>query len=137
VSEENIALVEAAFEAWNRREVEAFAKYAAEDVVWLEVSGRPEGDGAEAHGRARLQRSLTALFEVWETYRLEPRQIFAVDADRVVAVLREVARGRASGVEVDSLWGYVITLADGQIARVEAYRDHAMALDVVGLRRGA
>jgi ketosteroid isomerase-like protein len=50
-----------------------------------------------------------------------------------VAVVREVARGRTSGLEVDSRWGYLITVEGGQIVRVEAYRDAAVALQMAGL----
>jgi ketosteroid isomerase-like protein len=47
--------------------------------------------------------------------------------------VREVARGRASGVEIDSRWGYVITVEEGLIVRIEAYRDAAQALQVAGV----
>jgi ketosteroid isomerase-like protein len=47
--------------------------------------------------------------------------------------VREIARGRASGVEVDSRWGYLITVEEGQIVRVEAYRDAARALQMAGI----
>lgn len=132
VSEENIELVESAFDAWNRGEIEAFGNHVAEDVAWLEVAGRPEGGSSELFGRDRLRQSLESLFEVWESYPLEVERIHDV-RDRVVAVVREVARGRASGVEVDSRWGYVITVEEGLIVRIEAYRDAAHALQVAGV----
>jgi ketosteroid isomerase-like protein len=132
MTEERLRLVRSAFAAWNRGDVAAFADHASEDVAWLEVDGRPEGEGAALHGRARLRRSLESLFEAWESYRLDVQRVELVD-DRVVAVIREVARGRSSGVEIDSLWGYVITVEDGRMVRVEAYRDHQAALDATGL----
>jgi ketosteroid isomerase-like protein len=133
MSQENIELVQSAFDAWNRGEFEAFANQVAEDVAWLEVSGRPEGEPSERLGRDRLQQSLESLFEAWESYRLEIEWISEVD-DRVVAVVREVARGRASGVEVDGRWGYLITVENGQLVRIEAYRDAALALQMAGVR---
>jgi ketosteroid isomerase-like protein len=133
MSQENIELVRSALDAWNRGEFEAFADHVAEDVAWLEVSGRPEGEHSERLGRDRLQQSLESLFEAWESYRLDIEWISEVD-DRVVAVVREVARGRASGVEVDGRWGYLITVENGQLVRIEAYRDAALALQMAGLR---
>jgi hypothetical protein len=40
-------LVESALRAWNRGDLDAFAMHVSEDVAWLEVSGRPEGDSIE------------------------------------------------------------------------------------------
>jgi ketosteroid isomerase-like protein len=132
VSREDIELVESAFEAWNRGDVGGFADHMADDVVWLEVSGWLEQEGREVHGREPLERNLVRLLDAWESYRLELERLHEA-GDRVVAVVRELARGRSSGAEVDSLWGYVITVADGKLARVEAYRDPTAALAAVGL----
>ncbi len=129
---DNIKLVESAFDAWNRRDLDAFAAHAAEDVAWVEVAGRPEGVATERVGRDRMRQSLGSLFEVWDSYRLDVERIHDL-GDRVVAVVREVARGRASGVEIDGLWGYVVAVEDGKIVRIEAYRDAALALRTAGL----
>jgi ketosteroid isomerase-like protein len=127
VSAENVELVETALAAWNRGELERFGAHVAEDIVWLEVTGWVENEGQEVRGREVLLRNHQRLLDAWETYRLELQETYAVD-DRVIAVVREVGRGRASGVEVDGLWGYVITVSDGKLARVEAYRDPEKAL---------
>jgi uncharacterized protein len=132
VSRESVELVESAFEAWNRGDVAGFADHAADDVVWLEVSGWVEQEGREVLGRERLERNLVGLLDAWESYRLELEEVHEA-GDRVVAVVRELARGRASGVEVDSLWGYLISVVDGKLKRVEAYRDPAAALAAAGL----
>jgi ketosteroid isomerase-like protein len=132
VSQRNVELVESVFAAWNRGDIAAFVSHVAPDVAWLEVSGRPESAGSEYYGRERLRRSLQDLFEAWESYRLEVERMEAID-DRVLAIVREVARGRTSGVEIDGGWGYVITVGEGMIARVEAYRDAARALQAAGL----
>jgi uncharacterized protein len=132
VASSNVELVRSAFDAWNRGQAEAFTHHMAEDVAWLEVSGRPEGPVTERRGRDRLRRGLESLFDAWETYRIEVERLDEVD-DRVVAVVREVGRGRASGVEVDGRWGYLITVEDGEIVRVEAYREARQALELAGL----
>jgi ketosteroid isomerase-like protein len=128
----NIDLVRSAFDAWNRDGVDTFTGHMSDDVVWLEVSGRPEGPANERHGRERLRSGLDSLFDAWETYRIEVERLEEVDG-RVVAVVREVGRGRASGVEVDGRWGYLITVEDGEIVRVEAYRDARRALELAGI----
>ena len=115
-------LVESALAAWNRGDFDVFASHLAEDVVWLEVAGRPENEGSELRGRDRLRRSLETLFDAWETYRLELERTYEA-SDRVVAIVREVGRGRASGLEIDSRLGYVVTVDGSEIVRVDAYRD--------------
>jgi uncharacterized protein len=134
VPREDVELVRSAFEAWNRGDIDEFAELMAEDLAWLEVSGRPEGDSSERFGRDRMRRALESLFDAWESYHLEVERIEDV-GDRVVAVVREVARGRSSGLEVDGRWGYLVTVEDGLIVRIEAYRDAGQALQVAGLAR--
>jgi ketosteroid isomerase-like protein len=131
-AQDNIELVKSAFDAWNRGDVDGFVDHAAEDLAWHEVSGRPEAHGTEHLGRESIRRSLKSLFDAWESYRLEAERIEEVD-DRILAVVREVARGRTSGVKVEGRWGYLITVEDGQIVRVEAHRDADQALRAAGL----
>lgn len=129
---DRVALIESAFEAWNRGDIARFTGHTAEDVVWVEVSGRPEAPGGERHGRDRLRRSLEELFEAWESYSLELERVEPA-GDRVLALVREHARGRTSGVEVDSRWGYLISVENSKIRRVEAYRDPEQAVEAARL----
>jgi ketosteroid isomerase-like protein len=132
VSQDNVELVESALDAWNRGEIEAFAGLVPEDVAWVEVSGRPEGEAGERLGRDRMRQSLESMLEAWDSYRLEVERIDDV-GDRILAIVREVGRGRASGLEIDGRWGYLLTVQNGKIARIEAYRDAALALEMAGL----
>jgi uncharacterized protein (TIGR02246 family) len=132
VSRDTVELVESAFAAWNRRDVRGFAEHVAEDVRWVEVSGRPESEGRELSGRERMRASLESLLEVWESYRIELERVEDL-GDRVLLIVREIGRGRASGVEIESLWGYLVAVGDGLIVRVEAYRDAEEALRASGL----
>jgi len=134
VKSTDVALVESALEAWNRGDFDGFASHVAEKVIWVEVSGRPESEGSELRGRDRLRRSLETLFDAWESYRLELERTYQA-GDRVVAVVREVGLGRASGLEIDSRWGYVVTVESDQIVRVEAYRDPELALAATAGRK--
>jgi ketosteroid isomerase-like protein len=133
VPPEDVELVRSAFETWNRGEIDAFVDYTSEDVAWLEVSGRPEGGATERLGRERLREGLKSLFDAWESYYIDAERIEQV-GDRILAIVREIARGRASGVEVDGLWGYLITVENGELVRIEAYRDADMALQAAGAR---
>jgi ketosteroid isomerase-like protein len=131
---QNVNLVRAIFDAWNSGDLEDVVPFVAEGLEWLEVEGRPEtAPGAEIRGRERVRSQLETLFETWQHYRLEPEEVRDAGDDRVVAVLREVARGRASGAEVESRWGYLMTIREGKLTRVEAYRDPQKALEAAGV----
>lgn len=130
MSEPAVETVRGIFDAWNTGDLDAVGAFLAPDVQWREVGGRL--DRPQTTGRESLQAGLGSLFETWSTYRLEPEEIRAV-GDRVIAVVREVARGRTSGLEVESRWGYVIAVSDGVITQVQAYRDPREALAAVGL----
>jgi ketosteroid isomerase-like protein len=132
MSRESVELVKSAFEAWNSGDLDRFADHAAEDVAWVEVTGRPDSVATERVGRARMREGLGSLFDAFESYHLDVERLHDL-GDRVLAVVREVARGRASGVEVDGRWGYLITVRDGEMVRIEAYRDAGIALQVAGL----
>jgi uncharacterized protein len=134
VPREDVELVRSAFDAWNRGDIDEFIELAAENIAWLEVSGRPEGGSSERFGRERLRRSLESLFEAWESYHIEVERIVK-SGDRIVAIVREVAKGRSSGLEIDGRWGYLVTVKDGLIIRIEAYRDATQALLTAGLAR--
>jgi ketosteroid isomerase-like protein len=55
--------------------------------------------------------------------------------DKVMAVLREQARGRASGLNVERRSGWVITFRGGKVLGFEIFLDPADALEAVGLRQ--
>jgi ketosteroid isomerase-like protein len=130
VSDANVDIVRTVFEAWNNADLDSVTDLLSEDIQWREIGGRPERQATS--GRENLREGLESLFETWQYYRLEPEEIQDV-GDRVVAVLREVARGRSSGLEVEGRWGYVITVREGRLTRVEAYRDPRDARAAVGL----
>jgi ketosteroid isomerase-like protein len=54
--------------------------------------------------------------------------------DKVVAVLREQARGKASGLKVDRRSGWVATFRDGKVLSFEIHLDPPNALEAAGLR---
>jgi ketosteroid isomerase-like protein len=134
MSQENVEIVRAVIDAWNSGEFEALVPYMAEGIEWLEVGGLHETPaGGEVRGRDNVQSGFESLSEAWQSYRLEPEEVREAGQDRIFAVLREAARGRASGLEVSGRWGYVVTLQDRKLTRVEAYRDPEEAREAAGL----
>jgi uncharacterized protein len=125
-----VEIVRGLFDVWNDGDLDSVKARFAEDVEWHELGGRL--DRPRSLDRETLGEGFASLFDTWQSYRLEPEEVRVV-GDRVIAIVREVARGRSSGLEVEGRWGYVITVRGNQIARVDAYRDPAQALGAVGL----
>ena len=81
-------------------------------------------------GWARLNDEIR---EVWDEWRIIPER-FIESGDRVVVLVRIHARGRGSGVALESLESAEIwTLCDGQVTRVEIGVEPQEALKAVGL----
>jgi ketosteroid isomerase-like protein len=130
VAHDNVEIVRAVLDAWNESRLDSISHLISDDITWLEVEGRLESAGSELKGRGNVLAGMDS--EVWQSYRLEPETVVELKG-RVLAILREIGRGRASGLEVEGRWGYVVTVRDGKIERVEAYRDPRAALDAAGV----
>jgi ketosteroid isomerase-like protein len=137
-TEENLALVERSYH-W-LQELRAGKPGASEDAFRecfdenLEVcipEAYPEG-GQTFRGPQGLQRWIDTTREVWEEWRFEVERLLD-GGDQVVALVRVVARGGASGIDLDRRTAHVWTLEGGRVTRCEVYLDRAEALAAAGL----
>jgi uncharacterized protein len=82
-------------------------------------------------GHKEVANYLRGWFESWERYVPRPQEF--IDAgDQVVAVVRQVGRGRLSGVEVEQRFAQLWTLRDRKIVRMEMYPNREAALEAAG-----
>jgi ketosteroid isomerase-like protein len=105
----------------------------APDFVWDMSTFRGWPEQQLYYGVAGARHFIadwTAAFEEWEISAHELRD---GGADKVVAILRQRARSRTTGVPVDMLLAQVFTVRDGRQTRMEMYADPAEALKAVGL----
>jgi ketosteroid isomerase-like protein len=134
MSQENVDLMRAAYASLEEGVEAALRK--TDEIVAPDIEIRSVGrvpDETPVRGReaakawfARLMRS-----EDFE-FRVEPEEF--IDAgDAVVVVTRQIARGRASGIEVTNrlvnVWGF----RNGKVIWFDAYRTRAEALEAAGL----
>ena len=127
MSEENVALVR---QIYASRGLEASLRFYAEDVVW-DMSDRALNPRIY-HGHEGVREWRRELREVWDAWRNEPERL--VDGgDRVVAIIRSIARGHGSGVELSERWAQVWTIRDGKVVHLRHYRDPDEALAAAGL----
>jgi ketosteroid isomerase-like protein len=134
MSRENVELVE----AW----AAAIPRAADDDVEELISYVDPEGElhsaivgGAEANiyrGHDGFRRWVADSFESFEAVENEWSQFRDLD-DRVLALGHVKARGRGSGMELESPMGWVFTIRRGKVAKAEGFLSRAEALEAVGL----
>ena len=130
MSQENVDVVRAAYEAWNAGDMEAFRGLFADDAIIVRfLEGWPEP--GPFVGRDTIMRTFEQLRETWDADALEPIGDFIDIGDRVA--VRQIWRGAGSGPEANLEMTWVGTVRKGKIVFVEFFWDHAEALEAVGL----
>jgi|SRR3954447_8195843 len=132
MSQENVEIVRKSVDAVNRGDIEEVLAFIGTDAeLHSAIVGGAEGNVYRGHdGFRKWFAESTASFEQLDTQLTEFR---AVD-DRVIAFGRIYARGRGSGLELDSETGWVFTLRDGKVLKAEGFLSRANALEAAGLR---
>ncbi len=104
------------------------------DFVWdmSKFRGWPEQQIYE--GIDGAQTFLRDWLEAWDDWAVELDALHDA-GDKVVAVVRQYGRSKATGLAVDMTFAQVWTVTDGMQARMEMYADPAEALAATGLRR--
>jgi ketosteroid isomerase-like protein len=100
VPTESFKTLEAAFEAWNRRDVDTVMEYVTEDVVWRTGRQLPDIDSVY-EGHAGVRRFFRDFVEPWEEISVEIADVIEDREDQVVVKVNFHARGR-EGIEVDT-----------------------------------
>lgn len=85
------------------------------------------------HGYQGWLELMTEVHEAFDVVRLEPERLVGVPPARMVVFVRLSARGRGSGLSVDTPIAIVVAIRRGRAGRLDIYREPADALAAVGL----
>ena len=129
MSQENVEIVRAGFEAWNAGDLDAVRDLFHPDVVLRSPEGWPEP--GPFVGREAVLRGFGQLREAWDTVSHEPVSAFIDIGDRVV--VRSTLRGIGQGPEFHQESTVVFTVRNGRVLGLEFFWDHAEALNAAGL----
>jgi ketosteroid isomerase-like protein len=137
MSQENVEIVRRSFELFNEVGADAFGSSDLWSPEWVLDASRTGIPGLGVYrGRKEIETFFREdwfgafPFEEWEVHVRE-----LVDhGDRVTGISRQQGRGASSGVGAALELANVFTLRDGQIVRLELYRDLDEALEAAGLR---
>ena len=131
MSEENIEVVRRSVEAVNQGDIEKVLSLTDPDAeLHSAIVGGAEGSVFRGHDGFRdWFAQSTASFEELTTELTEFRDV----GDRVIAFGNIHARGRESGLELDSETGWVFTVRDGRVLCAKGFLSREQALEAAGL----
>jgi len=130
-SQEKVEAVRRSWEAFNRGDLDAFLADTVDDLEFEEDPSFPEAGVYRGHEEVRSY--IEAFQEQMVDHRFEVEDLRDLGHDRVLALLRESAKGATSGLEVQQRPAFVYTFRGDCVARVRAYLDRAEALRDLGL----
>jgi ketosteroid isomerase-like protein len=129
MSQENVEVVEAAYQALTSDGLDAFADYWAEDIEMRTVRG------SSLCGKAAWRAYLQELLDLFDDFRIEPIEFIDAVGEGVVVYLRYGGRSKLSGMVVPpEYFAIVVQVRDGDIVRGVEYRTREEALEAAGPR---
>jgi ketosteroid isomerase-like protein len=137
MSQENVEIVRGLVEAFNKTGDREAAYALLDPEIEFEVAWRSGRDAADFHihrGLDEVRAMIEELMAPFESIRYEVHEY--LDAgDDVVAILEFLVQPKGSSAEISTgRFGYVYTLRDGKIVRIQDFPDPAEALEAAGLR---
>jgi uncharacterized protein len=130
MSEENVKVVRAMFDAFSRGDTPAMLKLADPSVVFTPIPDAP--DVQDFHGHEGLLQGIAQTTEIWDDFSIELREMRDFD-DHVLASLRWWGRGPSSGIQMEvDIWA-LYTFRKGKIVRLQFFASEQQALEAAGL----
>jgi ketosteroid isomerase-like protein len=128
---ENVEAIRSGYDAVNRGDQEAFFQFLDPAIEWKAPDRTPFA--GTYHGHEAVREFLDSYLEAFDDLHLEPEEFFDAD-DRIVVFVRESARGKGSGVEVQIRVGHLWTMREGKAVGFEYFPEREKALDAAGLK---
>ena len=131
MSQEHVELVETLWDAFQRGDIDTLRGASRSDIVIVQPSELP--DAKTYVGHEGVKEAVEDWPKQWDDFRFEVLEISDVSETQVVSVTRHRGRGAVSGIEVNAIIAYVLTITDGKFARIDMFVSREQALEAVGL----
>jgi ketosteroid isomerase-like protein len=121
---ENIAVVQQAYAAFQRADIAGVLELLASDVEWDAVRGVPANVpiGGRRRGREQVAEFFATLGREQEFQRFEPRE-FLAQGERVVALGSYEARVNRTGRSFSGDWAMAFKVRNGKIVEFTEFAD--------------
>ena len=129
MSQQNVELVRAVFEAFNRRDFDAALALGHDSISWRTLfSVETDVLRGKHEIRAAWERQIEAL-----DVHIDVLEVTPLDETRVLAIGKWSGRGSESGAPVEQTAVQMFTVQDGRLRSVETYASRGEALEAAGL----
>lgn len=132
MSREYVEIVQAAFAAYERGDIDAILRLCDEDVVITQPLDLP-GIPVEQRGHSGVREALAVWPDQWDDYRSRLLRVVADPGDYVVVTARTSGRGKQSGVQVEMDFTFVFGVRDDKIVKWQLFMHEDEALKAAGL----
>jgi ketosteroid isomerase-like protein len=132
MSQENVEIVRAAWNAWTSDGLEGLVEYLTDDFDHRAIEGALDDRGL-MRGKDAFRAYIQDWLDTFDDVRTEVVDLIDAGDDKVIAVLRLSGRAKLSGVETDLTYAVVYTIRDGKVARGREYWTKDQALEAAGL----
>jgi ketosteroid isomerase-like protein len=134
MSHENVEAFKRGLEAGNRGDVETLLEELDPEVEWHSaLHALLGGEQTVFRGHDGVRKMIRDLNQAFSEIHIEITEIRDL-GDRLVAIGRTRARGKASGAETDTPLALVTEIKNGKTISVRAYLGPKEALEAAGLR---
>jgi ketosteroid isomerase-like protein len=130
MSAENVQVVRAAVDAWNRRDPDLWRSYATPDIEWT-PAGPAALEGTVHRGYDEVVAGLESVWQTWDEVFFEESEI--VDGAQATLWLgRLKLRGATSHVTLDQEFAVRFVLRAGKLSSIHAFLSCAQARETMG-----
>jgi ketosteroid isomerase-like protein len=134
MSQENVELVRAGYDAFNRGDIEWVVEHVSPG---FEFNTRAEGPDLPRviRGKDGLRQLFSEWFVgPWEGgLRQDVEHIYDVGDDRVLGLVIFRGRGQESGIDVELPYAHIFTLREGLVTHIEGFLSWERAKEAAGL----
>jgi ketosteroid isomerase-like protein len=133
MSQENVDAFKRGLEAGNRGDVETMLEELDPEIEWHSaLHALLGGQQTVFRGHDGVREMIGDLYEAFGEIQIEISEIRDL-GDRLVAIGRSRARGKASGVETETPLAMLTEVKNGKTISIRAYLDPKEALEAAGL----
>ena len=132
MSQENVELVRRILSEFGET-LQPVSDLTSPDFIWNNGSWTAWTGPSEYRGTDGFMQFFGEWIAAYDEWAQEVEEIVDVGGGRVVGITRQRGRLRNSGAWVDLQAGFVYTIENGLLVRVDVYGSRAEALKAVGL----